>query len=338
MRRARRDAGFSLAALIFFLTAVSVTITFTAVPSYVMEAKREREKELIFRGEEYTRAIQKYQRTLNLLPNSADDLLASNGTRFLRKAYADPVSGEPWRMIILNSNGTLTGSNIYQTMSQVPTTTSQLNTAPPQQSNSQSNNRPNGSLQTNTIQSSLNGNGQQGGLNGTGQQQNGLNGTGQQQNGLNGTGQQQSGLNGATNNQRPNTTGQVSPTNPTPAQPQNQQAVPLQGWVGVGSASKGPGVLVYNKQEDYSNWEFLAVLQQRGTGGNTGAPGAGGGGTGGTNRPGGTNAGGGGGTNTFGGGGANPLGGGGSNPLGGGGANPLGGGGAGGVGGAPKGR
>jgi hypothetical protein len=254
MRRARRDAGFSMAALIFFLTAASVTITFTAVPSYIMEAQREREKELIFRGEEYTRAIQKYQRTLNLLPNSADDLLSSNGTRFLRKAYADPISGEPWRMIILNSNGTLTGSNVYQTMSQVPTTTSQLNTAPQQQT-SQSNTRPNGSLQTNTIQSSLNGNGQQ----------SGLNGTGQQQTGLNGTGQQQSGLNGAANNNRPNTTGQVSPTNPAaPAQPQNQQAVPLQGWVGVGSASKGKGVMVYLKQEEYSNWEFLATLQQRG--------------------------------------------------------------------------
>ena len=68
---------------------------------------------MIFRGEEYTRAIQKYQRTLNLLPNSADDLLSSNGTRFLRKAYADPVSGEPWRVIILNADGTLTGSNVY---------------------------------------------------------------------------------------------------------------------------------------------------------------------------------------------------------------------------------
>ena len=47
-----------------------------------------------------------------------------------------------------------------------------------------------------------------------------------------------------------------------PAQPQ-QQATPLHGNVGVGSASKGTGVMVYNKQEQYSNWEFLAQLQQR---------------------------------------------------------------------------
>src|SRR5437016_14514339 len=119
MKKRRRDAGFSLAALIFFATAASI-LAAAAVPAYQMQAQREREKELIFRGEEYTRAIQKYQRTLNLLPNNEDDLLASNnGTRFLRKAYADPVSGEPWRRIILNANGTLTGSNVYQSMSQV---------------------------------------------------------------------------------------------------------------------------------------------------------------------------------------------------------------------------
>ncbi len=45
--------------------------------------------------------------------------------------------------------------------------------------------------------------------------------------------------------------------------------------MGVGSASKGTGVMVYNKQEQYSNWEFIAQLQQRTT------PGAGGGGAGG---------------------------------------------------------
>jgi type II secretory pathway pseudopilin PulG len=128
----RRDAGFSMAALVIFLTAASILLTIS-VPSYVMEAKREQEKELIFRGEEYTRAIQKYQRTLNLLPTSVEDLLSSNGTRFLRKAYADPISGEPWRPIVLNSDGTLTGSNLYPTMANVPTTTSVRNTPQPQQ-------------------------------------------------------------------------------------------------------------------------------------------------------------------------------------------------------------
>jgi type II secretory pathway pseudopilin PulG len=59
--RRRRDAGFSLAVLIFFATAASILLT-AAIPAYQMQARREREEELIFRGEEYMRAIQKFQR------------------------------------------------------------------------------------------------------------------------------------------------------------------------------------------------------------------------------------------------------------------------------------
>jgi hypothetical protein len=231
MKRARKDAGFSLAALIFFLTAVSVTITMTAVPSYLMEAQREKEKELIFRGEEYTRAIQKYQRTLNLLPNSADDLLASNGTRFLRKAYADPISGEPWRMIILNSNGTLTGSNVYQTMSQVPTTTSVLNQQQTASSAPKATGTTVGTLGTT---SPVSGGGVGGSLLGGGGAGAGATAGGGTGLGTGGGGLGAGGVGGlSAGANRPPTTGAVAPTNAAPAaqQPQ-QQAAPLQGLGG----------------------------------------------------------------------------------------------------------
>ena len=220
-----------MAALVIFLTAASILLTIS-VPSYVMQAKREQEKELVFRGEEYTRAIQKYQRTLNLLPTSVDDLLSSNGTRFLRKAYADPVSGEPWRVIILNSDGTLTGSNIYPTMANVPTTTSVANVAPQQQQTKTPNNGPPVSQSPFGTPNAF---GSAPVLNQPQQPQ-------QQQ-------QQQ---------QRP-------PTQPQQQQQPQSAPTPLTGIVGVGSASKGPGVMVYNKQEQYSNWEFIAQLQQRQT-------------------------------------------------------------------------
>ena len=288
-----------MAALVIFLTAASILLTIS-VPSYVMEAKREQEKELIFRGEEYTRAIQKYQRTLNLLPTSVDDLLSSNGTRFLRKAYADPISGEPWRVIILNADGTLTGSNIYPTMANVPTTTSVRNTAQPATAPKASGGTI-GSLGTTNPMSAGPGAGvgaAGGGGLGTGGAGIGAGGTGL---GTGGTGV--GGGIAANNGARPANSGAAPATGAQSAQPQ-QQATPLAGIVGVGSASKGPGVMVYNKQEQYSNWEFIAQLQQRTT------PGAGGGGTnGGTN--------GGGGRNTPGGGGTAP-GGGGTAPAGGG--------------------
>ena len=273
--RAQRDAGFSMTALVIFLTAASIMLTIS-VPSYVMQARREKEKELIFRGEEYARAIQKYQRTLNLLPTSVDELLSSNGTRFLRKAYADPVTGEPWRVIILNTDGTLTGSNVYQTLGQVPTTTSVRNTAAAAPATGAGNTggrgSSNGSLATTNP---LTGAGTSGlGAGGGG----GLGGAG---GGLGGAGTGVAG--GATAGGTRGGTGAVTPTQPAAAQPQ-QQATPLSGIVGVGSASKGTGVLVYEKQEQYSNWEFIAVLQQRGTpasggGGNAPAPSGAGGGT-----------------------------------------------------------
>src|SRR5437879_7925651 len=101
MKKRRRDAGFSLAALIFFATAASI-LAAAAVPAYQMQAKREREKELIFRGEEYTRAIQKYQRKFGVNPGSIDQLVQTNGLRFLRRAYKDPITGKDFRLIRIN--------------------------------------------------------------------------------------------------------------------------------------------------------------------------------------------------------------------------------------------
>src|SRR5882672_659614 len=113
MKKHRRDAGFSLSALIFFATAASI-LAAAAVPAYQMQAKRERERELIFRGEEYTRAIQKYQRKFGVYPSSIDQLVQTNGLRFLRRAYKDPINGKDFRLILINPDGSLTGSKVFQ--------------------------------------------------------------------------------------------------------------------------------------------------------------------------------------------------------------------------------
>src|SRR6185295_13132739 len=113
MRTHRPDAGFSLAALIFFATAASIFIA-AAVPAYQMQAKRELEAELIFRGEEYTRAIQKYQRRFGVYPSSVDQLVSTNGLRFVRKQYKDPINGKDFRLILINPDGSLTSSKMFQ--------------------------------------------------------------------------------------------------------------------------------------------------------------------------------------------------------------------------------
>src|SRR5215471_12148591 len=112
MSTRRPDAGFSLAAVIFFLTAASIFIA-AVVPAYQMQAKREMEEELIFRGGEYTRAVQKYQRRFAVFPSSVDQLVSTNGIRFLRHPYKDPITGKEFRLITINPDGTLSGSKLF---------------------------------------------------------------------------------------------------------------------------------------------------------------------------------------------------------------------------------
>jgi type II secretory pathway pseudopilin PulG len=108
----RRDRGFALASLILF-TMVATMFVVATIPLYRLQAKRRQEEELIFRGEEYVRAIQKYQRKFKTYPLSIDALLNTNGERFLRKAYTDPITEKPFRTIYINPDGSLTGSTLF---------------------------------------------------------------------------------------------------------------------------------------------------------------------------------------------------------------------------------
>src|SRR5262245_5226385 len=112
MNTHRPDAGFSLAALIFFATAVSILLA-AAVPVYQMQAKREMEEELIFRGEEYMRAIQKYQRRVGVFPSSIEQLVSTYQLRFLRRPYKDPITGEDFRLITISPDGSVSGSKMF---------------------------------------------------------------------------------------------------------------------------------------------------------------------------------------------------------------------------------
>jgi len=107
--RGRGDEGFALAALICFITAAAI-FTAIVVPLRVMQSRRETERELIFRGEEYVRAIKKYQYKYGIYPSSVEDLISRDGYRFIRRQYKDPVTGEDFRLINVNADGSLTGS------------------------------------------------------------------------------------------------------------------------------------------------------------------------------------------------------------------------------------
>ncbi len=71
-----------------------------AVPKISQQIKRDREVEMIHRGVQYTRAIQKFYRKFSRYPTSIEQLENTNNIRFLRKKYTDPMSADgKWRFV-----------------------------------------------------------------------------------------------------------------------------------------------------------------------------------------------------------------------------------------------
>jgi type II secretory pathway pseudopilin PulG len=91
-----------MVALLIGLSVMSIMLT-VAMPVWKTAAQREREAELIFRGQQYARAIDLYQRKLpGSAPPSLDVLLDQ---KFLRKKYKDPITGGDFEVLSPNSPG-----------------------------------------------------------------------------------------------------------------------------------------------------------------------------------------------------------------------------------------
>ena len=86
-------------------TVLLISLT-AALPSIYTQGQREKEEELIFRGNEYARAIAMYRRQFRRFPTSVKDLVRTNGVRFLRHEYTDPMTRKgKWRFIHADASG-----------------------------------------------------------------------------------------------------------------------------------------------------------------------------------------------------------------------------------------
>ena len=92
MRSGSSARGYAMVALLVALSVMSIMLT-VALPTWRQMVQREKEAELVFRGEQYVRAIALYQRRQGpgTLPPTIDLLVEE---RYLRKAYKDPITGE----------------------------------------------------------------------------------------------------------------------------------------------------------------------------------------------------------------------------------------------------
>ena len=96
-----------MAALLVVLAVMSLMLSM-ALPVWHHAARREREAELIFRGEQYARAIMLYQRqTPGAYPPDVETLVEG---RFLRRAYRDPMTADgEFRFIRQSEPSTISG-------------------------------------------------------------------------------------------------------------------------------------------------------------------------------------------------------------------------------------
>src|SRR5712671_1385144 len=109
----RSERGYALLVVIFLVTVLLIS-TMTVAPNIVTEGRREKEKEMIWRGKQYTRGVKLYYRKMGRFPTSLDDLTKPKvgSLRFMRQTYKDPMNkeGGEWRLIYVGAAGQLIGS------------------------------------------------------------------------------------------------------------------------------------------------------------------------------------------------------------------------------------
>ncbi len=101
MRLGQGERGYAMAALLVGLSVMAVLMTM-AMPVWSHFAKREKEEELIWRGQQYARAIGLFQRKFaNTFPPNVDVLVEQ---KFLRKKYKDPITKDDFQPIPAGGN------------------------------------------------------------------------------------------------------------------------------------------------------------------------------------------------------------------------------------------
>lgn len=103
----RRQAGFTFLGLMFAVAIAGIALAGTGA-LWHMESRREKEKELLFIGEEYRHAIGSYYEKspggAKQFPEKLEDLLQDkrfpNPTHHLRRLYRDPMTADgQWELI-----------------------------------------------------------------------------------------------------------------------------------------------------------------------------------------------------------------------------------------------
>jgi type II secretory pathway pseudopilin PulG len=125
MRKQGRNAGFTYLGVLFFVATVGIVLAATGV-IWSTANQRARERELLFVGNEFRKAIAAYYErtpgTVKRYPANFNDLLKDNRqlatVRHLRKVYADPITAKAeWGIVKAPDNGIM---GIYSLSTKTP--------------------------------------------------------------------------------------------------------------------------------------------------------------------------------------------------------------------------
>jgi type II secretory pathway pseudopilin PulG len=105
--------GYAMVALLVAMSVMAVMLGL-ALPVWQTAIRRERETELVFRGEQYVQAIRLFQRRYaGTLPPNVDVLVEQ---RFLRRRYRDPITGGDFQLVYAGAGPTTVGARADGTL------------------------------------------------------------------------------------------------------------------------------------------------------------------------------------------------------------------------------
>lgn len=115
------ERGYVMLLIVATLAAMAMAM-YRIIPQYAFQAQRDKEEELIFRGEAYRQAIQLYVRKFGRYPGTLEELVQTNNIRFIRQLYKDPLSEDgEWRVIHIGPGGTFPDSKVLTSSGTVNT-------------------------------------------------------------------------------------------------------------------------------------------------------------------------------------------------------------------------
>lgn len=95
--------------LVVAMLAIAAAIV---VPTIAFEIRRDREEELIHRGVEYSRAIQRFTRLNGGRYPSRLEELSNGDLKCIRKLYKDPITGGNFRLLHMSDISSATGTRV----------------------------------------------------------------------------------------------------------------------------------------------------------------------------------------------------------------------------------